>query len=493
MVANRADRMRRKTEPEDDARLPIKLDAATNGEYEPRPQPEVDRVRAIALERADANARRVGLDRRTFLRSSCGVATSLLTMNELGCGGGGYALPREATHEPQAAAKVVEGDELVFDVQVHHVSTQRRWWDSERPTLADFLKTTPRASCGTDGHWSSCFSSDVLFKEVFLDSDTDIAVLSALWGTEEMNAIVVEEMASTRERMAKLAGSPRLLIHGAVRPKTEPREATLAAMHAMVESWKIAAWKLYPVWSDDGKGYRLDDEETGLWAIREGVRMGIPIFAVHKGLPLPGATNAFTSAIDVGPAAHAVKDATILVYHAGYHPDHAEGAYDPDGEYGVDTLIRGLKLHGIGSTGNVYAELGSTWRELMKKPDQAAHVLGKLLMHLGEDRILWGTDAIWYGSPQDQIQAFRAFQISPAFRDMYGYPQLTPAIKAKILGLNAARVYGVDVPAAKAKMARDAVSQTRAEYANEPSPSFTTYGPRTRRELGDLLRAERGQ
>ncbi len=44
---------------------------------------------------------------------------------------------------------------------------------------------------------------------------------------------------------------------------------------------------------------------------------------------------------------------------------------------------------------NVYAELGSTWRFLMRDPDSAAHALGKLLLHLGEDNILWGTDSIW--------------------------------------------------------------------------------------------------
>ena len=48
----------------------------------------------------------------------------------------------------------------------------------------------------------------------------------------------------------------------------------------------------------------------------------------------------------------------------------------------------------------------------MRDPEQAAHALGKLIKHCGEDNVLWGTDSIWYGSPQDQIVAFRTFQIS---------------------------------------------------------------------------------
>ena len=61
----------------------------------------------------------------------------------------------------------------------------------------------------------------------------------------------------------------------------------------------------------------------------------------------------------------------------------------------------------------------------MRDPDEAAHVLGKLLERVGDDRVLWGTDSIWYGSPQNQIEAFRNFQISNEFQDTFGYPELT--------------------------------------------------------------------
>ena len=65
--------------------------------------------------------------------------------------------------------------------------------------------------------------------------------------------------------------------------------------------------------------------------------------------------------------------------------------------------------------------------------------------------MLWGADSIWYGSPQDQIQAFQSFQIAPALIEAHGYPELTPSLKQKVLGLNGARVYGVDVPERRAK------------------------------------------
>jgi predicted TIM-barrel fold metal-dependent hydrolase len=71
-------------------------------------------------------------------------------------------------------------------------------------------------------------------------------------------------------------------------------------------------------------------------------------------------------------------------------------------------------------------------------------VLGKLLLTVGEDRILWGTDSIWYGPPQPLIDAFRSFTIPEDLRARHGYPELTPGVKEKILSTNAARLYGVD-------------------------------------------------
>ena len=104
----------------------------------------------------------------------------------------------------------------------------------------------------------------------------------------------------------------------------------------------------------------------------------------------------------------------------------------------------------------------------MRDPDQAAHLLGKLLKHFGDDNVLWGTDSIWYGSPQDQIQAFRAFEISGEFQQRYGYPALTHERKTKILGLNAARVYGIEPAAMRRKLKRDKVQKSRLDYLNDP-------------------------
>jgi predicted TIM-barrel fold metal-dependent hydrolase len=194
--------------------------------------------------------------------------------------------------------------------------------------------------------------------------------------------------------------------------------------------------------------------------------------AVHKGFSNIAPAG---SPADIGPASLAHPDLNFVVYHSGYEPTNTEGAFRDDGA-GVDRLVKSLRDAGVGAGANVYAELGSTWRSVMGDPDQAAHVLGKLLVAVGEDNVLWGTDSIWYGSPQDQIQAMRAFEISTEAQERFGYPALTHAMKAKIFGQNAARLYGIDL----AKVAGAACTFTPDELEmarQETALGNRTYGP----------------
>ena len=83
-----------------------------------------------------------------------------------------------------------------------------------------------------------------------------------------------------------------------------------------------------------------------------------------------------------------------------------------------------------------------------------------------------GDGSIWYGSPQDQIQAFRSFEIAPKLLDTYRYPELTPQLKAKIFGLNGARVYGVDIPAERKKTEADPIGLRKACLSPARCPCF---------------------
>ena len=71
--------------------------------------------------------------------------------------------------------------------------------------------------------------------------------------------------------------------------------------------------------------------------------------------------------------------------------------------------------------------------------------MGELLFWVGEDRIVFGSDyGIW--EPKWQVEGFIDWQMpdDEAFSD---YPRLTTTAKKKIMGLNSAKLYDIEVPA----------------------------------------------
>jgi len=486
----------------DEPRLPIKLDTATNGEYAPVPLgATLARAKRLAAERIAANARRTGKSRRGFMAGLCGAATTLLTLNEAwaakGGIGGHFALPPESTVEPEAA-QALAGREFIFDIQTHFIEANGVAWRRGNPAegargldrLRGMLGIAPKACPGGPG--LKCYDAENFVKDVFLDSDTDMAVLSFVPALPDENPVSMREAARVREVVAALGQGRRLLLHAMTVPNAEPKRRQLERMAEVHRAYGIAAWKIYPQWGPHGVGFWLDDPETGLPFIEEARRIGVRNICMHKGLTFGGQEPKFSSCVDVGRAAKRFPDMNFIVYHSGIEVGRREGAYDANNAgRGVDSLVKSLLDNGVAPNANVYAEIGSTWRIVMRDPEQAAHTLGKLLKYVGPKRVLWGTDSVWYGSPQDQIQAFRAFEIGPAFQERYGYPALTPALKADVFGLNAAPVYGIDPAGARRRGAVDPLGRMKAEYRENPAPSFATYGPRDAAEWR-RFQAQRG-
>ena len=145
-------------------------------------------------------------------------------------------------------------------------------------------------------------------------------------------------------------------------------------------------------------------------------------------------------------------------------------------DIGVNRMVTTVRAAGLAPGSNVYAELGTTWFCLIRHPDQAAHVLGKLLVAYGEDNILWGSDSIWYGATQQVLDAFRAFQIPLEFRQRYGYPELTLEIKEKILSRNTARLYGMDLESIRANTQSDDLAWARHVIAHYDKAGTPTLG-----------------
>ena len=505
--------------------------------------------------RADDLGPKLGLDRRAFLASSAGIAASLWAVNMVACGddgGGGSgsgsaSMGTEGTGGPGSGptGSATDGSgatsngydlgddetgmdttgsgpctplegEFIFDVQTHHINPEGSWRETN-PGYADFFFGQEQANCG-DGALE-CFSADHYIDLMFLDSDTHVAVLSGIPasvcgdeppGSPCGNPLTNDEIVQTRELVNMLANSQRSVNHCMITPNVN-LPAQLDIMQMIVESFGVGGWKCYPPWGPTGTGWYLDSSDVGVPFISQGLELGVDVFCVHKGLPLPGFDATHTNPRDVGPIAAMFPAAKFVIYHSAWlHGGfgNGEGPYDPLGQIdpsnpvlfpvtqGINSLIQSVKDAGLGTGSNVYAELGSVWTNLIAFPDQLAHILGKLLLHLGEDNVIWGTDCIWTGSPQPLIESFRAFQISEQFQQTYGYPALTDEIKLKVLGRNAAAVFGIDPDATLCEVMLGKMARRRRELDGEFGGRRWTQrpvaGPRTRREFVNFARLHPG-
>ena len=454
--------------------LPLKLEPCSNGEYVPSPASKIVRRTITETNRiADVRARRLGISRRQFLQSSAGMTTMMAILaacssSEGQTGGqidptttttssttsttsspasttsttsGEIIAESDETMDEDAAAEALAAPdgEFIFDIQGHLL---------EYPDDAPGNPGFPQSNCG-EAVPGDCYGIDHFFEAIFVDSETTMVMLSAIpFGNGALSNTVMQQAVDTAGRFGC---SDRVLMQG----ESFPTSRGIDVMEDVAANFNIHAFKTYT--HNGGPEWRLDDD-TGNAYFEKVQEVGVPIVAVHKGL---SGNNPASSPVDVGPAAVNHPGVDILVYHSGYENSFTEGPYSQDNNVGVNRLI--TSVLDAGSPSNVYAELGSTWRNVMASPNEAAHLIGKLLVHLGEDNILWGTDSLWYGNPQDQIQLFRALQISEEFQEEFGYPALTDEIKAKIFGGNAARLFGVDLPQVACGIDATAIQQLRAE------------------------------
>lgn len=493
-------RMRRKTDPELPIEPPLWLKNQSNGEYFHLQTEHERKLRKFVLETADANARRVGLDRREFLTSAMGMATTLWCIGfASGCsskdaaqsskkdgGAGPLCVPPIAMFDEHAACTALGGNEFIFDVQTH--------WFSQEDT-----KRFPPSVLTTFGPLFAIATENNYINSMFLNSDTTMSVLTSWPGTtcsdDPVNTdpcglpLSNDHMAASRDKINALAcNTERVVQHFQVLPNDATGiEKQMDLMTQLYCDKRAYGWKMYPGFASKSidtangtTGYFLD-EPNPRKIIEHGLALGLNRFCVHKGLPI----GAFFEAThnhprDVGVVAKDYPEAKFIIYHSGICSGFdqcgqgpPEGPYDPNESdpKGVNALIRSLLDNKIAPGKNVYAEIGSAINQVQNDPTAAAHFFGKLMKYVGTDRVVWGTDCVIYGSPQQFIEWFRALTIPQALQDQYGYPALDATNKAKIFGLNAAALYNIDVNAKRCQVNACPMTQMKRELDEE-------YGPR---------------
>ena len=462
--------------------IPIPTRLVSNEEFTPLPQTIAQRaVEGRILADAARLAPKLGLTRREFLRTSGGMVTSFLAMNAVF---GPFFTVSEVEAADQAAMRELKaGSPFIFDVQLHYVGAGYDPANAEADRKGAVSKGGLLRLRGGSKKMNPALQSDRgtiadlswqnFIKEVFFDSETAIGLISTPPGPYPNEAVVPpKEMSHIRDEINRITQSRRMLAHGLVTPQLG--KADLDFMQMQAETLKVDAWKAYTGSCPRGfaHGWFLDDEKIAYPMLEKARQLGIKRLCVHKGLPL-GTVADYNHPRDLIKAAKDFPDINFLTYHSGLlGVSSVNGADVP---WTTEFCAMKKKEPAIK---NIYMELGSTFAQLVTtNPTACAHLLGQIVDAFGADHVLWGTDSIWYGTPQWQIEAFRRFQIPDELMRKHRYAPLTSSVKEQIFGLNAARVFGVDVSAKRNEIPGDYLSQMKMSYLQDGAdPSHRFYG-----------------
>jgi hypothetical protein len=497
----------RRADEADTLHCPIPTQVVSNGEYFPMPQTlEQKRVEARIAELAGETAKRLGMSRRRFLASSAGMATAFVAMNEvygrffevnplemLGAAHAQGALPsdlfvfddqlhmiRETMDGPLALRALSQGEGEAakaagFDKNPFNADGLPdefgRAWSAWNPALGQSPIT------------GANFRLVKFVKDVYLDSQVSVAILSnAPLGLfeapgggkpriprnvdESLSAMNLTgfQTAAVRDWVNHIAGSTRLLAHGQIFPGRE----NLGFMQQQIDQFHPDSWKGYNIAytakldndpESELKQWRLDDEKVAYPSfelIRNNRKElkehpGFFNICIHKGLaPASPGTPEQGAPADLPKAARDWPELNFIIYHACFGPrffdaEALESIRTEKLRNGVPDLRWLTEFAQISAPlRNVYAEIGTSFAScVITFPSVCAHMLGQLLKYMGPERIVFGSDSLWYGAPQWQIEAFWRFQIPLDMAKKYGYPSLNDKVKRQILGLNSARLYNL--------------------------------------------------
>lgn len=487
-------------------RSPIPTQMISNGEYMPAPQTDKQRqVEERIKSMADAAGKKLGMDRRRFLASAGGTAAALVAMNEV-FGRFFNVDPVEILDSAAAAEAATPRDMFVFDDQLHFLRGTRAAAGVRLRAVAQGPKGeppdvthnpfNPKGELDEHGEkwgvWNPALvglpnvpENNLLvrfLKDVYLDSQVTVGLLSNVTASvisddnssrpprnvkEAMDGeiLTAAQTVAARNFVNEISGSTRMLAHGLL----YVGKGNLDYIQQQTDENHPDSWKGYNISnaakvdydpSSPMQQWRHDDEDVAYPTfdlIAKNYRRikdrypGYNCICVHKGLA-PGPPDPKRGhPADLPKAARDWPNLNFVTYHAAIQP--AWFMHDALQEIRSGKLRNGVPdiswtteyAQIVAPYANTYAEIGTTWAStIVTFPTVAAHILGQLMKYMGPDRIVFGTDSVWYGSPQWQIDALWRFQIPEQMQHKYGYPAITDEDKRKILGLNSAKLYGIE-------------------------------------------------
>jgi predicted TIM-barrel fold metal-dependent hydrolase len=471
---------------------PIPTQCVSSDEFTPPPQtPKQREVEARIKELGTRLARHQGLSRRRFFQTAAGMAAAFVAMNDVygpifGVSRAEAASPDLANERAQALA-----GQFIMDMHTHFLRDDTR--------LEGFVRQ--REAVGKAG-WNPALAGkpqtiDDLkfanyFKEIYFDSDTKVALISGSGSEEPRDWFLTNEMkAEARAKVNQLTGSRRLMSHAIFMPGLP---GWLEQVDKDIALLKPDSFKGYTVGDNTNKQlarhpWRMDDEKLLYPFYEKLLKAGLVNVCVHKGLyPLSVTTRfprllAHADVSDVGKAARDWPQLNFVIYHSAFRFTGGEGKnglaqFEQTGR--VDWVTDLADIPGKYGVTNVYGDLGQIFAQsTVAEPRLCAAMMGMLVKGLGADHVVWGTDAVWTGAPQWQIEALRRLEIPEDMQKKHGYPALGPAdgpTKRAIFGENSARIYRYSARQ-RAALTGDRIALAQADYRREgPGRTNLRYG-----------------
>jgi uncharacterized protein len=262
---------------------------------------------------------------------------------------------------------------------------------------------------------------ETMYRALFVDGYDDMAIFQPTYLREFFkNGFNTTEQNSVMARLYP----QRFIVNGAFDPRDGDRG--LDALDALSAEYGLKGVKLYTAeWHGDSKGYKLSDP----WASRYLERcekLGIKNIHVHKGPTIrPLSKDAF-DVHDVDDAATNFPNLNFIVEHVGLPR--------------LDDFCWIAK-----QDKNIYGGLAVAAAFVALRPGYFGHLIAELLYWLGPDRLLFGSDYAIY-HPKWLVEAFMGYQLPEELQKEYQV-HFGLEEKRKILGLNAARLYDIDIAA----------------------------------------------
>src|SRR6266404_1602557 len=334
----------------------------------------------------------------------------------------------------------MRGDFFIFDNVVHAFDLTEPNVAGARVTSgydhADLIVGAARAYSSQLNPFNPTLKGHAMTPEIahaylFENSQIDMAVAQ----TVPLYAYFKDGFApSARNYELARAYPNRFVFCGGVDPLWQGVDAALDELERQRVEWGAMSYKFYQTQYD--RSWRADDEKLAYPLYERCIKLGVTSVQFHKGVPF-----AFENIEDLRPndlqkAARDFPKLNFVIHHIG--------------------------MPFVDETMNIAARFPNVWVALSGwvnayplMPYEMLHALGKALMFVGPDRLLWGTESFLAAAAQPWVDLFAGVQIPEELQDKYGYPPITEEARRKMFGLNQARLLGIDVAEKIAQLRRD--------------------------------------